>query len=224
MEATWALLPVKSLDRAKSRLAGALDEHERTTLAHCLLRKTIAVLQAAHGIDAIAIITGDAAARELARETGCRWLADNASLGLSGNLDAAMAVLAAEGAHTAVIVPADLPLLTAADIDALLAAHAQGITIVPATADGGTNALAMTPPGVVPCRFGADSARRHLEAAREQGVAACCLAPAPGLLAGFARDLDTVDDVRWLCEQSAGGEARRYLEDSGICTRLQAHD
>jgi 2-phospho-L-lactate guanylyltransferase (CobY/MobA/RfbA family) len=75
----------------------------------------------------------------------------------------------------------------------------------------------MTPPGAAPCRFGRDSARRHLEAARQLGLPARQMA-----LPGFARDLDTVDDVLWLCEQPGGGEARRYLETSGICARLRS--
>lgn len=214
---TWALLPIRSLTGAKSRLAAVLDAAERAALARCLAQSVIAAAQAARGIDAVAVVTSDAAARSLAESSGCRWLPDDPALGLSGNVDAAMALLAGEGARTVVVVPADLPLLAAADLEALLAGHGSGITVVPAAADGGTNALVMTPPAAAPCRFGPDSARAHLQAALERGVAARPLA-----LPGFARDLDTVDDVRWLCAQPDGGTAREYLEHSGICARLRA--
>ena len=69
----------------------------------------------------------------------------------------------------------------------------------------------MTPPDAGPCQFGPDSARRHVAAARLRGCAAALPLP------GFARDIDTVDDVRWLCEQPAGSAAREYLDASGIC-------
>ncbi len=214
---TWALLPVRSLTGAKSRLAATLDASERAALARCLVQSVIEATKTARGIDAVAVVTGDAAARALAEANGCRWLPDDPALGLSGNVDATMALLAGEGAQTVVVVPADLPLLAAADLETLLAGHGSGITVVPAAADGGTNALVMTPPAAAPCRFGPDSAQAHLQAALERGVAARLLA-----LPGFARDLDTVDDVRWLCAQPDGGTAREYLEHSGICARLRA--
>ena len=226
MGSTWALLPIKAPARAKSRLAGALDEGERIALADQLRRDVIAALQAAAGIDALAILGSAATARELARSSGARGLDDDPALGLSGNIDAGMAVLAREGAGTVIVVPADLPLLAPADVEALLEAHGEGLSVVPATRDGGTNALAMTPPGIIACCFGEDSARLHLERARQHGLAARLLRPAAagGFLAGFARDLDTVDDVRWLCTQPGAGHARRYLEESGICARLRADD
>ncbi|CAG0944458.1 2-phospho-L-lactate guanylyltransferase [Gammaproteobacteria bacterium] len=217
MKATWALLPIRSLEGAKSRLAALLDADERATLARCLAQGVIDAARAARGIDAVAVVTGDTAARALAESAACRWLPDDPALGLSGNVDAAMALLAAEGARTVVVVPADLPLLAPADIEALLAGHGPGVTVVPAATDGGTNALAMTPPGAAPCRFGRDSASRHLQAALERGVAARQVA-----VPGFARDLDTEDDVRWLCAQPGGGTARQYLEQAGICARLRA--
>lgn len=226
MASTWALLPVKAPGQAKRRLAGALHGHERSELAIRLRQDVIAALQAAAGIDALAILGSAAAARELAQQAGARWLDDDPALGLSGNVDAAMATLARDGARTVVYVPADLPLLSPADVAALLGAHADGISVVRAARDGGTNALAMTPPGIIACCFGEDSARRHLGRAEQRGLPARLLRPAPagGFLAGFARDLDTVDDVRWLCMQPGDGQARRYLEESGICARLLAGD
>ena len=60
---------------------------------------------------------------------------------MCADLDTAAADLAADGAGTLMIVPADLPLLTPRDFEALLAGHREGVTVVPAAADGGTNAL-----------------------------------------------------------------------------------
>ena len=118
-----------------------------------------------------------------------------------------------------VIVPVDLPTVTPRDVGALLAAHHAGVTVVPAAMDGGTNALAMTPPDAADCLFGPDSARRHLDSARRRGIPGALL-PLPG----FARDIDTVDDVVWLCGQPPGGAARQYLDRSGICARILRRD
>jgi 2-phospho-L-lactate guanylyltransferase (CobY/MobA/RfbA family) len=90
------------------------------------------------------------------------------------------------------------------------------VTLVEASRDGGTNALCLSPPGAIGCHFGPDSAQRHLEAARARGVPAAAVA-----VAGFARDVDTVDDVRWLCGSPSPGAARRWLGESGVCARLR---
>ncbi len=215
MHPIWALVPVKPPDQAKTRLAPALNATERAELARHMMRDVLGALAATPGLAGIALLTQDAGVAAAAGEFHCRVLAEDPGDGMSASLEAAAAGLAAEGAGTVVIVPADLPRLTAGDVSALLAAHREGVTVVPASADGGTNALVMTPPDAGACRFGPDSARRHVAAARLRGFAAGLL-PLPG----FARDIDTVDDVRWLCGQPAGGATREYLDASGICARL----
>ncbi len=219
MNAVWALVPVKLPGHAKSRLAPALNPAERVALAGHMAHDVLGALQACPGISGIALLAADGDARDLAGQFGCRILPDDPHLDLSANLQVAAAALAADGARALVIVPTDLPTLTAADIAALLAGLGPGVTVVPAGMDGGTNALGMAPPTAGECRFGPDSARRHLDAARQRGVEARRLD-----LAAFARDVDTVDDVRWLCDQATSSRARDYLERSGICARLQQRD
>ena len=219
MDAVWALVPVKSLAHAKSRLAPALDPAERVALAGHMARDVLTALRHCPGITGIALLAADDSARALAEAFGCRMLADDPALDLAANLQAAVGALAAAGARTVIIVPTDLPTLIAADIESLLARSGAGVTVVPAAVDGGTNALALTPPGAGACLFGPDSARRHLEAARQRGAAAQRLE-----LPAFARDVDSVDDVLWLCSRKTGGSAWDYLNRSGICARLRQQD
>jgi 2-phospho-L-lactate guanylyltransferase len=211
----WAIVPVKPLSQAKSRLAPVLAPDERAALSRCMLRDVLVALTTAPELAGVALLAPPGMAVELAAEFGCREIGEDRALGFDANLERAAARLAGAGAATVVIVPADLPTLTAADVGALLAAHAGGVTVAEAAADGGTNALVMTPPAAGRCRFGPDSARRHVEAALRGGVAGVRLG-----LAGFARDIDTVDDVRWLCAQPGGSAAQRYLQATGICARL----
>ncbi len=216
MKPAWALVPLKPPARAKSRLAAALGDEERAALSRHMARDVLSALGGTAGLAGIVLLAPAGSSADLAAEFGCRTLADDPALDLSANLQWAVARLAADGARTVVIVPTDLPTVTTPDIDALLGAHAGGVTIVEAALDGGTNALLMTPPGAGVCLFGPDSARRHLEAARRRGVPAASLQ-----ISAFARDIDTVDDVLWLCDQPGGGSTRQYLEASGICARLR---
>lgn len=223
MSATWAVVPVKGAPSAKSRLAEGLSADERAALARHMAEDVLAALAAARGLDGIALLAPPAVAAQFG--AGLRLLADDPAAGLNGNLDAAAATLAREGAGTLLVVHADLPLLAAADVEALLAAHraaaagGPAVTLAPAAADGGTNGLAVSPPGALPGRFGPDSARRHAEAARARGIRCTSVA-----LPGFARDVDTVDDVAWLCATPGGGRTREYLAGSGLCARLQRAD
>ncbi len=217
LDPVWALVPVNPPQTGKSRLAPLLSPDERAELARHMAHDVLAALRGAPAIAAVALLAADESAAAIAGDLPCRLLADERSGDLCASLTAAARRLGAEGAATILIVPGDLPALTAGDVDALLAAHRGGVTVAVAARDGGTNGLALTPPGAIPCLFGPDSAARHLAAARERGLVATRLA-----LPGFARDIDTVDDVRWLCEQATGAAAREYLGRSGICARVLA--
>ena len=219
MNHVWALVPIKPLTQAKSRLASLMSQPERAELARHMMRDVLGTLRATPGLAGIALLTPDGSSAALADEFDCVTLMDDPARDLSANLEAAAIELAAGGADTVLIVAADLPGLVPGHVSALLAAHRGGVTVVPAAMDGGTNALAMTPPAAAQCLFGPDSARRHLEGAQRRGLAAALL-PLPG----FARDVDTVDDLLWLCSQPAGGAARQYLDRSGICARLLRQD
>jgi 2-phospho-L-lactate guanylyltransferase len=211
----WALVPVKPPDASKTRLAPTLNPQERAELAARMTHDVLSALQSAPALAGIAVLAADEHGAALARGFPCRLLKDSRPGDLCASLGAAAAQLAADGAGTVVIVPADLPTLTGADVGALLAAHEGGVSVAPAARDGGTNALVLTPPRAIECLFGPDSARRHLDAARRAGLTASRLE-----LPGFARDIDTVDDVLWLCARPEGGSAHEYLDRAAICARL----
>jgi 2-phospho-L-lactate guanylyltransferase len=212
-----ALVPLRLAVSAKSRLGAVLAPAERAALASAMARDVLAALAGTPGLARLIVVAPDPAAGALAEEFGAGLQLDPPGCDLAQSLQHACAAAAAAGADGALVIPADLPALTAADVGQLLAAHTGGVTVVPAGNDGGTNALLLTPADTIPCLHGPDSARRHLAAAAAAGVHAVRL-PLPG----FARDLDTVDDVRWLCNQPAGGHAWRYLRSSGVAGRLMS--
>ncbi|MEQ8347209.1 MAG: 2-phospho-L-lactate guanylyltransferase [Sneathiellaceae bacterium] len=186
MAATWALVPVKRLDRAKSRLAPHLSPPARQALQRSMLAHVLGELARTPGLDAIAIVTADAEAAALAARFGARHVPENAT-GLNPALVEGSAALAGLGARFIAIVPADLPELVAGDVAAALAeARACGdILVVPDRAGIGTNGLVF--PAERPPRFafGPDSYRRHLA---EPGARAFPLA-------SLARDLDRLEDL-----------------------------
>jgi 2-phospho-L-lactate guanylyltransferase len=90
-------------------------------------------------------------------------------------------------------MPGDIPLVTSAEIDAVVASRpeAPSFTIVPARDELGSNAVLCDPPGSVPLRFGDDSYFPHLAASRRVGIE-----PTIVRLPGIGLDIDHPDDLR----------------------------
>jgi 2-phospho-L-lactate/phosphoenolpyruvate guanylyltransferase len=213
----WAVVPVKDLPHAKQRLAGALDAVERLELFAAMLEDVLAALAASERLAGILVVTRDPRVQDLAVRYGARVLAEPANRGHTAASTFGAATLAAEGAAGMLQLPADLPLLTAADIDAVLRAHAKApsITLAPSRDRLGTNAVACSPPDLLPLRFGDDSFHPHLDRARKLGVEPS-IVERPGL----ALDIDTPADLRAFLAVPSATRAYSYLTKAGITARL----
>ena len=184
-----AIVPMKPLGLGKSRLAGALSPREREALNLALLERVVSA-----AIDAlpagVRVVGGDETVARNVREMGGRWLPDGGA-DLNGTLAAAFRSAHDDGLAS-LYLPADLPFLTAADIEGIAGESEQGTvhTLAPARRDGGTNAI-LTPVGS-PFRpaLGVDSFRGHEAMALELGVP-LAIYDSPGI--GY--DLDTASDL-----------------------------
>jgi 2-phospho-L-lactate guanylyltransferase len=205
-ETTWALVPIKDFAAAKSRLSPALSAMQSAELAACMAADVLAALRGCARIERVACLGSGRAVRRLAAQYGCHLIAEPPGAGLSGGLNAAAREIERRGARTLLIVPGDLPMLTSEDVDALLDAHAGGLSICPARRDGGTNALVITPPTAIDFRFGDDSCARHVDAARAVGLDPQCIE-----LAAFDDDIDTPADLERLTRMKPLGYTGRFL-------------
>lgn len=209
-----ALVPVKRLAAAKSRLFPALGREAARTIALALLRDVLEPLLAVRGLAAVEVVTEDEEVAEAARAigAGARVRPDP---GLNAALDGAAAELAAEGASGLLVVLGDVAGATARDVEALLAALAalggRGVVLAPSR-DGGTSALLRAPVDAIPSRFGPDSAAAHRLAAESAGVPFRALE-----LPSLAIDVDAPSDVAALLRASEGGaHLRRALRELGL--------
>ena len=194
--ATWAVVPVKTLNAAKRRLAGAVDPAARRGLSLAMLADVLDALDATAGLDGAAVVSRDADVMALARRRGLRVIPETGA-GLNAAVTQAATVLSAAGCARLLVMPADLPLAAPEEIAQILAAlpEAPGLTLVPDRHGVGTNALACAPPDAVAPSFGAGSFARHLEAARDAGIPATVLR-----LPGLGLDIDTPEDLRAFME------------------------
>lgn len=191
-EVVIAIVPVGTLEGAKSRLGAVLDAEERHDLAASLARRTIAAAVAASTIHEVLVITPDDEVRAIAMDLGARPLRQRTS-GLNHGLREARAEATAAGATAIVILPVDLPRITPGAIDAVaapLATSGRPLVVIVADRHGrGTNALVVAPPDAIDVRFGGDSRAAHAAAALDAGALLVELAGPLRL------DLDTPDDL-----------------------------
>jgi len=214
----WAVVPVKLFDRTKRRLMPLLARHECGALARAMLSDVLSALTRARCLAGIMVITGDADAAAMARAAGASVLTDTENTGTTTAVVQAAAHLAAAGSDGMLVIPADVPLLTPADIEMIVAAHraAPAVTLVPASIDGGTNAFACSPPGAVPVCFGDNSFRQHREAAWAHGIEPQILQ-----LEHLGYDIDRPDDLATFLLRSSPTQSHAYLTANGIAQRLR---
>jgi 2-phospho-L-lactate guanylyltransferase len=193
----WAVVPVKDTTAAKQRLAPALPAALRPGLALAMLEDVLAALAEAPGLAGRLLVTTDPGAIRLTARYAATCTQEGADAGHTGAVMAAARRLAVEGRGAMLTLPGDIPLVTAAEIEQLIAAHRQsfregapGFTIAPSHDERGSNAILMSPPDAVPLRFGDDSFFPHLDAAR-----ACGIAPVVLHLPGIALDIDNPADL-----------------------------
>jgi len=205
--ATHAIVPVKRFARAKTRLAQVLSPEARRLLASAMLLDVIAALRGSRGLARVWVVSLDREILAGAARLGAVPLEEKFDMGLNRALRFATRTATEAGAGRVLIVPSDVPLVTAADIDALVAAgRARGprsIIAVPSRDGAGTNALLRTPPGVIPPRFGADSLHRHAREAARRGVPFALRRPPRMML-----DVDTPAELVLLSRRARGHTAR----------------
>jgi 2-phospho-L-lactate guanylyltransferase len=186
----WAVVPVKRLGLAKQRLAPVLSRSERAELARTMLHDVLTTLCATPQLAGIIVVSGDPAVAKLATLFDARVVGDVMESGVTA------AVL--QGLRTsdpsstgALVIPADVPFATAADLQAVIAELGHfPIVLAPALSDGGTNTLAMRRPDLIAPSFGDDSFARHQALARDAGFG-CGIVRTEGL----GRDIDYPRDL-----------------------------
>ncbi len=186
------LIAAKELRFAKTRLAPVLSEGERAALAEAMFRDVLAAALASRSADHVAVVSSEARLLGLAREAGASAIEEGYPRGLNAAVALGTEVLAGAGADAVCTVLSDIPLVTGADIDAVLSAllEERGVVVVPSHDLAGTNIIARMPPAVIPTRFGWLSFVRHLDECRRSGVRAQVVR-----LARAALDLDLPGDL-----------------------------
>lgn len=188
----WAVVPVKPFQQAKSRLAGVLSDAERVELSRTMLSQTLEALGELRQITGVMVVSADPQVLELATASGAAPLLEPDPPNLNRALRLARETARAAGAIGLLVVPADLPGLSMADLRTMiqLAGRPPCLVIAPDRHSRGTNALLLIPPALIEFDFGAESYARHVALGRAAGARVeICKLPA------LALDLDSPEDL-----------------------------
>src|SRR4030042_2316835 len=168
----WAIVPVKPLRRGKSRLSSVLSLEARTALNHYLLSNTLETLSSVPEIEYSLVVSRDPEALTVAREYGARTVQEQGSPQLNIALTRATIVAISHSVQAVIIGPADLPLITVADIREVIqrAVDPPVVVITPDRHQQGTNALLVAPPGFIKYDYGPGSFQRHCIQAEKAGA------------------------------------------------------
>jgi 2-phospho-L-lactate guanylyltransferase len=170
-----ALMPVKGFSNAKQRLTPVLDQAARELLAETMFRDVLRQVTMARGLAATFVVTGDDQVAAIAATAGAEVIRERAETGETAAVDYARVELKNAGCEAVLILPGDMPLVRASDIEEVVgqvtdSAAAPFALLVPSHDHKGTNALLLAPPDVIKLRFGYDSFNFHLSQVTAQGL------------------------------------------------------
>lgn len=188
---TWAIVPVKSFERGKSRLGPRLAPDARHAVSVALFRRVLHACAACTAVDHV-LVASDSA-RVITPSARVSLLLDPAPQPpFAKVLDAALAHAHAHGATRAIIAMADLPLIEPRDVAELcFALDAAQVVVAPDRMRRGVGAIACRLPAAIGMQLGhADSFARTMREARTR-EARVALVNNPRI----ARDLDTATDL-----------------------------
>jgi 2-phospho-L-lactate guanylyltransferase len=203
------LVPIKNLANAKQRLASVLNREARLNLVQAMLLDVFDALRAWPDPREVSIVSGDAFALHLAKRFDFDVIKDSADRGETDAIAIATQVCVSRGVDNTLVIPADIPLVQTRELEAIIeAAPAEGSVLVPAADSRGTNAVLRNPAGLFPLRFGNDSFKPHLAAARATRKPCVVLS-----LPGIALDVDNPPDLRQLAAAPGETRSQRLLRE-----------
>lgn len=187
-----AVIPMKSLHSAKSRLSNILTAQQRKNLAMYLLDATIKEIKKSCIISEIIIVSNDKAVKNYSCLNNLKYIKDSEE-GVNKAVILADNYCIDNGINANIVIPHDLPFISAKEIDEICTIsnkHHKCIIICPSKRFDGTNILFRKPPDVIKTHYDDNSYMNHLKEAYKFKI------PIESLdIVKLRFDLDTKEDL-----------------------------
>ena len=190
---TFAIVPIKRFENAKTRLSSILDKDDRIRLSLLMLEDTLKVLSVVRLLRQVILVSADMRVEEIAVKYGANFLLEEKERGVNSAVALADSYCMKEAADATMVIPYDLPLLDSTDISKaceLAENESRCIVICPSLRYDGTNMLLRKPPSIITTFYDADSYNMHVKAAIRLGI------PVKRLFSkSLMHDIDTPEDA-----------------------------
>jgi 2-phospho-L-lactate guanylyltransferase len=192
----FAVVPVKDLEESKSRLSPFLSPKDREVLTLAMMDHVLATLREVDIVDRVGVVSPSPRALFMAEDAEATALPQE-SRGLNNALEEGRNWAISEGASSILVLPGDLPYLSALDVRMLtmIPRDERVAVISPDEADEGTNALLIRPADAMPFAFGPGSYEAHQRMAKEHGLEVETFKQA-----SVSHDVDTLEDLQALID------------------------
>lgn len=212
MMKTFAIVPVKRFENAKTRLSSMLDTEDRIRLSSLMLEDTLQILSVAPPLTQVIIVSADKRADEIATKHGAKFLPEEKEKGVNSAVALADGYcIEKEAADATIVIPHDLPLLDSIVISKaceLAEKESTCIVICPSVRYDGTNMLLRKPPSVIGTFYETDSYNMHVRTAIKLGI------PLKPLLSkSLMYDIDTPEDALQLIkEENVAAKSLEFIK------------
>jgi 2-phospho-L-lactate guanylyltransferase len=212
MMKTFAIVPVKRFENAKTRLSSMLDTEDRIRLSSLMLEDTLQILSVAPSLTQVIIVSADKRADEIATKYGAKFLPEEKEKGVNSAVALADGYcMEKEAADATMVIPHDLPLLDTIVISKaceLAEKESTCIVICPSVRYDGTNMLLRKPPSVIGTFYETDSYNMHVRTAIKLGI------PVKPLLSkSLMYDIDTPEDALHLIkEENVAAKSLEFIK------------
>jgi 2-phospho-L-lactate guanylyltransferase len=214
----FAVIPVKSLSKAKMRLSVVLNPQERQAFTLAMFEDVLNAVKRSR-VHQTVVISSDLVVQKFAHRFGVTTLQEKA-YGLNKVIAQATSWCIQKDAESVLILPGDIPLLKPEDVNKMISLSSEEpcIVISPSRNEG-TNALLLKPPNVIQPRFGPDSFRKHLSEASTQKVLSKVYSSNR-----ISLDIDSVEDLKLLLKTERNTSSHKLLERINVSMRLKFQD
>lgn len=212
MMKTFAIVPVKRFENAKTRLSSMLDTEDRIRLSSLMLEDTLQILSVVPLLTQVIIVSADKRADEIATKHGAKFLPEEKEKGVNSAVALADGYcIEKEAADATIVIPHDLPLLDSIVISKaceLAEKESTCIVICPSVRYDGTNMLLRKPPSVIGTFYETDSYNMHVRTAIKLGI------PVKPLLSkSLMYDIDTPEDALQLIkEENVAAKSLEFIK------------
>ncbi len=213
----FAIIPVKKLDAAKSRLSSLLSDIERREFCLEMLEDVLATVKTTRCIRWTVVVSVDPMVLQVAKRFGAIPLMENQPPDLNQAVSEAINWCVRSGAKSTLILPADIPSVARTDLKRIFSLGKEAAMVIsPSRSGDGTNALLLTPPKTLPAFYGKQSFPRYIEEALKHAISFRTLK-----LPRIALDIDIVEDLADFFELNAvETNTHKFLAEIRILQRL----